>query len=66
MRIIEQGQLDDRVFTFFNSGRKWRQRHCHYHYHYAYMPRAQVFERNGGTFIEVAGVGISVEVEPDW
>lgn len=75
MTVIEEGQLDgeftgfedtDRVFTFYGSGRKWRQRRYHYHYHYAYMPRAKVVERNGAYYLEVSGVGVSIEVERVW
>lgn len=75
MRVVERGQLDgdfegfedtDRVYTFFGSGSKWRQKQYHYHYHYAFMPQAQVVERQGRHFLEVAGVGVSIEVERVW
>ena len=75
MRLIEKGQLDgefegfedtDRVFTFFATGTKWRQNEYRYHYYYAYMPQARVVERNGRYYLEVDGVGVSVEVVREW
>lgn len=70
--VVEKGQLDGefegfedekKVFAFFNTGNRWRQRGYRYHYHYAYMPRAQVVQRGGRYWIEVSGMSVSVEVE---
>ncbi len=75
MRIVDEGQLDgefegfedtDRVFTFFGSGRKWRQAEYKYVYHYAYMPKARVIERGGRHYLQVNGLRESVAVEQVW
>jgi hypothetical protein len=71
MSIVEKGQLagdfegfedTDRVFTFYGSGRTWRQDEYKYAYHYAYMPRAQVVRRGGRHYLEVDGMRDSVAV----
>lgn len=70
--IVEKGPLDGefegfederKIFTFFNTGNRWRQKNYWYHYHYAYMPMAQVVMRQGRHWLEVSGVAASVEVE---
>ncbi len=71
MRVVEEGKLEgefegfedtDRVFTFYGSGRKWRQAEYKYLYHYAYMPNVRVVERGGRFYLEVDRVRDSVAV----
>ena len=66
--LFQKGRVlaQDGVFTFFATGTKWRQNEYRYHYYYAYMPQARVVERNGRYYLEVDGVGVSVEVVREW
>ena len=66
--LFQSGRVlaQDGVFTFFATGTKWRQNEYRYHYYYAYMPQARVVERNGRYYLEVDGVGVSVEVVREW
>jgi hypothetical protein len=75
MRIIEEGQQDgeftvfedtDRVFTFFGSGRKWRQAEYRYHCHYAYMPRRVSSTATAVITSKGDGVNASVPAEQIW